>query len=331
MGCGNDAQSASPDEEEEELISAIPVETGISHVGEIAALFAGTATLEAEEEADVVAKASGVVQRLMVEEGDFVRAGQVLAELDSERSTLELAQKEANLKGLENDLNRNQELFDKNLISADTYDKIKYQYEAEKASVEMTRLNISYSSIRTPISGYVSHRMIKVGSMVNEHQPTFRVTDFDPLLAVLYVPERELNKLRTGQPARIQVDASADHFDAHIKRMSPVVDPQTGTFKVTLEVFDDSGILKPGMLALVNITYDVHNSVVLIPKQAVVQEDDASTVFVVRDSVAYQTEVVTGYNDDQAIEIVSGLESGDVVVTTGQNTLKDSSKVFVIE
>ena len=109
------------------------------------------------------------------------------------------------------------------------------------------------------------------------------------------------------------------------------MDPQTGTFKVTLEVFDDSGILKPGMLALVNITYDVHNSVVLIPKQAVVQEDDASTVFVVRDSVAYQTEVVTGYNDDQAVEIVSGLESGAVVVTTGQNTLKDSSKVFVIQ
>ena len=144
MGCGNDAQSASPDEEEEELISAIPVETGVSHVGEIAALFAGTATLEAEEEADVVAKASGVVQRLMAEEGDFVRAGQVLAELDSERSSLELAQKEANLKGLENDLMRNQELFDKNLISADTYDEIKYQYEAEKASVEMSRLNISY-------------------------------------------------------------------------------------------------------------------------------------------------------------------------------------------
>ena len=330
LGCGNDAQSASPEEDEEDVI-AIPVETGTSHVGEIAAVFSGAATLEAEEEADVVAKAAGVVQILMVEEGDYVRSGQILAKLDSERSSLELVQKEANLKRLENNLMRSQELYDKNLISADAYEQVKFQYDAEKAAVEISRLNISYSSIRTPISGYVSERMIKVGSMVSENQPTFRVTDFDPLLAVLYVPERELNKLRTGQSARIQVDASSSDFGAHIKRVSPVVDPLTGTFKVTLEVSDDSGILKPGMLALVNITYEVRKSVVLIPKQAVVKEDDASTVFVIRDSVAYQTEVVTGYSDEQAIEIVSGLESGAVVVTTGQMTLKDSARVLVIE
>jgi membrane fusion protein (multidrug efflux system) len=331
LGCGNDAQSASPDEEEEKDVTAIPVEIDVSRVGEIAAFFSGTATLEADQEADVVAKATGVVQRLLVEEGDYVRAGQILAELDSERSSLELVQMEANLKRLENDLARNQDLYDKSLISADAYEEIKYQYESELASVDLAKLNISYASIKTPISGYVSERMVKVGSMVREHEATFRVTDFSPLLAVLFVPERELNKLRVGQSARVLVDASDSPFEARIERMSPVVDPLTGTFKVTLEVSDDSGILKPGMLGLVNITYDVHDSVVLVPKQAVVQEDDASTVFVVRDSVAYQTSVVTGYNDDEEIEIVSGLEPGAVVVTTGQTTLKDSSKVFVIE
>jgi multidrug efflux pump subunit AcrA (membrane-fusion protein) len=85
------------------------------------------------------------------------------------------------------------------------------------------------------------------------------------------------------------------------------------------------------MLAQVNVTYDVHNDVILVPKQAVVVEDEESSVFVVRDSVAYRTTVETGYTDDQSIEIVSGLDPQVVVVTTGQTTLKDSSKVLVIE
>jgi membrane fusion protein (multidrug efflux system) len=331
-GCGNDAQSASPDEEQAEDLSAVPVEVGLSRFGDIAALFSGTATLEAEEEADVVAKATGVVQRLLVEEGDFVQAGDVLAELDSERSSLELMQMEANLKRLENDLARTQELYDKNLVSADAYEEVKFQFESQKAAVDLARLSISYSTIRTPIGGYVSERMIKVGSMVQEHEPVFRVTDFDPLLAVLYVPEREMTKLSPGQSSKVTVGAFAEWvFPAKIKRISPVVDPQTGTFKVTLEVFDPSGDLKPGMLSLVSITYDIHESVVLVPKEAVIMEDDEASVFVIRDSVAYKTTVETGYSDEASIEIVSGIPSEAAVVTTGQATLKDSSRVLVVD
>jgi membrane fusion protein (multidrug efflux system) len=168
--------------------------------------------------------------------------------------------------------------------------------------------------------------------MVTENQAVFRVTNFDPLLAVLYVPERELQKLRAGQPAQLEVDAVADRsFAGSIKRISPVVDPATGTFKVTVEAHDRSGLLKPGMLARVNITYDVHDSVVLVPKEAVVSEDDASTLFVIEDSVAYRRTVELGYDDAEAVEIITGLDAGLVVVTAGQTTLKDSAKVVVID
>lgn len=330
VGCGEDAKSASP-EDEGDGATAIPVETNVSRVGSISAFFSGTATLEAEEEADVVAKASGVVQRLLVEEGDYVREGQVLAELDAERSSIELTQMEANLKRLENNFVRNEELFNKTLISAEAYEQIKFQYESEKAAVELARLRIKYSNIRTPIQGVVSERMVKVGAMVAENQATFRVTDFDPLLAVLYVPERELQKLRKGQPTELVVDAVSDKsFKGKVKRISPVVDPATGTFKVTIEAYDESGLLKPGMLARVDITFDVHDDVVLVPKEAVVVEDGAATLFVVHDSVAYKRTVTTGYDDELTIEITSGLDPDLVVVTAGQTTLRDSAKVLVI-
>lgn len=329
IGCGSNAQSASPEEDQDAAV--VPVEVDTSTVGSISAYFSGTAKLEAEEEADVVAKASGVVQRLLVEEGDVVKAGQVLAELDAERSTLELSQMEANLKRLENDHRRNEELFQKRLISAETYEQVKFQYESEHAAVELARLRIKYSSIRTPINGVVSERMVKVGAMVAENQAAFRVTDFDPLLAVLFVPERELQKLRAGQPTTLVVDAFADRsFKGLIKRISPVVDPTTGTFKVTVEAYDDSGLLKPGMLARVNVTYDVHNDVVVVPKAAVVTEDEETRLFVVRDSVAYERPVKTGFDDERRVEITSGLEPGEVVVTAGQLTLRDSAKVAVI-
>ena len=331
MGCGDDAQSASPDEETEDT-SAIPVEAGTARIGVITALFTGTAILEAEEEADVVAKATGVVQRLRVEEGDYVKAGQILAELDSERSSLELVQLEANLKRIENDFKRNEELYKKKLISAATYELVMFQFESEKVSIDLARLQISYASIRTPISGFVSERMVKVGSMVAVNQAVFRVTNFDPLLAVLYVPERELSRLKKGQQATVWVDPVTDtHFEARIERIAPVIDPSTGTFKVTLEVMDESGLLRPGMLARVSVTYDVHDEVIVIPKEALILEDDASAVFVVRDSVAYKQRVETGYNNESLIEITAGLSVDDIVVTTGQNTLKDSARVSVIE
>jgi membrane fusion protein (multidrug efflux system) len=329
-GCATDANS-NPPEEEEPDVSLIPVEVDTAAFGDVSALFTGTATLEAEGEAEVVAKASGVVQRILVEEGDFVRAGQVLATLDSERSSLELTQMEANLQRMENDFKRNEELFNKQLISAETYEQVKFQFESQKAAVDLARLQIQYASIRTPIAGVVSERHVKIGNMIAQNQATFKVTDFDPLLAPLYVPERELAKLKPGQKATLVVDAVPGAvFDAAIKRISPVVDPSTGTFKVTVEVRDRTKSLKPGMLARINITYDEHKAVVLVPKEAVLQEDSESAVFVVVDSVAYRRTVETGYSDQGSIEIIAGISADEVVVTTGQTTLKDSSKVEVI-
>jgi len=215
----------------------------VTHVsqGDISAYFTGTATLEAAEEAVVVARVSGIVQELLVEEGDFIKAGQTLARLDGEKLTIELAQRESNLHKLESDYMRNQELFIKKLVSAEIFESSKFEFLTQKAAFDAAKLDLDYTAIKAPISGVVSERLIKVGNMLPMNQPTFRTTDFEPLLAVMHVPERELQKLHKGQSAKIIVAAIPNtEFSGKIKRISPVVDPTTGTFKVTIEVNDPS-------------------------------------------------------------------------------------------
>ena len=190
---------------------------------------------------------------------------------------------------------------------------------------------MTYTTVRAPFSGIVSERLIKKGNMVATHAPTFRLTDFDPLLAVMHVPERELNKLRKGQRAELRLDALyGEVFTGAIKRISPIVDPTTGTFKVTIEVRNRSRQLKPGMFGRIRIVYDTRTDVLLVPKEAILAEDDESAVYVVRDSIAYRQVVETGYSNDEHMEIISGIDAGDIIITTGQNSLRDSSKVEVI-
>ena len=328
--CSNDAQSKSPDEPEEET-PAVPVEATSVTTGDIAAFFTGTASLEAEEEALVVAKTGGVVMEIFAEEGQYVKEGQALAKLDDERLALEKSRAEAALAKLQRDYERNEELFQKSLISAEEYERIKSDYETQKAARDLAQLELTYTTVTAPFSGIVSERLIKKGNMVATHAPTFRLTDFDPLLAILHVPERELNKLSKGQRAELRLDALyGEVFTGTIKRISPIVDPTTGTFKVTVEVRDRSRQLKPGMFGRVRIVYDTREDVLLVPKEAILAEDDESSVYLIRDAMSFKQLVETGYSDDAHIEVLSGIEAGDMIITTGQNSLRDSTKVEVI-
>ncbi len=328
-GC-NGAQSA-PTEEEEEL-PALPVETAAVTEGSISAFFAGTATLVADEETDVVAKSGGIVTTIHVEEGDYVQAGQALAQLDDERLGLEVSRAGAALNRLSSDLDRNQALFDRQLISREEIERVQSDYETQKAGHDLAKLALEHTTVRSPISGVVSARMIKVGNMVQTFAPTFRVTSFNPLLAEMHVPERELNKLRIGHTASVRVDAlPLETFTGRIIRISPVVDASTGTFKVTVEVRDSSRQLKPGMFGRIGIVYDTHEGAILVPKQAVLVLDDESAVFVVRGDTAYRQVVVRGFENGEYIEVMGGLEIGSDVITTGHANLRDSSRVEVIQ
>ncbi|HUQ12100.1 MAG TPA: efflux RND transporter periplasmic adaptor subunit [Steroidobacteraceae bacterium] len=311
--------------------AAIPVEVAAPIRGEMLAMYSGTATLDAEADAEVVAKVGGEVRRLYVEEGDRVMAGQVLAQLDDRQLRLQAAQTRAALAKSQRDFNRQLELHGKGLVSAGAFEGLKYDLDNQRAADDLARLNLSYSEIRAPFAGIVATRHIKVGEEIAIGSKLFRVTDPVPLKASVFVPERELARLKPGQTATIAVDALAGRaFPAVVKLVSPTVDAATATFKVTLEVTDPKGDLKPGMFSRVGIVFERRAETLTIPRVALIDTDGSANVFVVADGKAVQRAIKTGLSNAGKIEVTEGLAGSEQVVVVGQNGLKDGNPVRVV-
>ncbi len=328
MQAEDDDEKNGADEEE---AAAIPVEVGRPTRGDIFAVYSATAALEADGEAEVVAKVGGEIVELLVEEGDIVKSGQILARLDGDRLRLETQQAKANLSKLEQEHKRNTDLRERGLISADAFENIRYEMESLRAAYNMARLELSSTEIKAPIDGIVADRYVKLGNTIIADQPVFHVSDMDPLLGYLHVPEREFRKLSPGQPARISVDAMPhESFSGVVARISPTVSPETGTFKVTVEVADSKGQLKPGMFGRFNIVFDKREQAMLVPRSAIVIGDLDTVVYVIEDGVARRRPITTGYTSDENIEILEGLEGDEEIVVVGQSGLKDGTKISIV-
>ena len=326
-------QSEAPSEAEnsEEETPPVPVETSAPVRGDVYAMYTGTAPIEAYAEADVIAKVAGEVRELLVEEGEQVSKGQVLARLDGERLRLELNESQAKLRKLQRDYERNIDLKAKGLISDGDFEKIKYEMEALEAAFNLASLELDYTQIRAPIEGVVAERFVKLGNTISEGDALFKVTSLDPLVAYLHVPEREYRHISPGQPVGIEIDALADEtIVAAVSRVSPIVDPQTGTFKITVEIVDKTRRIKPGMFGRIGVIYDVHENALQIPRSAIIEDQGAASVFVIDGDRATRRPVSTGFSNRGMVEITNGLQDGEQVVTVGQGSLKQDSRVTVI-
>lgn len=326
LACAGDQDEDTDDDE-----AAVPVETVMPSRADINAVYSGTAAIEAFADATVIAKVGGEVREILVEEGDDVVTGQVLARLDGDRLRLEVQQADARLQKLKRDYQRNIDLKSKGLISAGDFEKIQYEMEALQASFGLAKLELDYTEIRAPIDGVVSERFIKLGTTIDVNARTFQVTSLEPLVSYLHIPEREYRRIDPGQPATIHIDAlHGARFTASVARISPVVDPATGTFKITIEVSDPTRRLKPGMFGRTSIVYDSRPNVLQIPRGAIIEDSTSSIVFVVADGVAEKRTIKTGYAEGGYVEIVEGLDDRDEIVFVGHTNLKDGSKVSVI-
>ena len=331
QGC-MDKVNGEEGKDETESALAIPVEAAKVATSDMAAFYTGTATLEADKQATVVSQITGVVLKVNAEEADFVNAGQVLAVVETDRYAHEVERTNASLKRLQTDFHRKKELFAKQLVSTEDFERTNAEYEAQKAAYELAKLDLAYTSIRAPITGYISERMVRAGNLVQLHQPVYHITSYDPLLAVLHVPERELRVLSNGLPVSMAVDAwPGESFAGEVIRISPVIDTNTGTFRVTTRIEDHGQMLKPGLFGRVEILYDLHENVPVIPRNAVVTEDELSHVFVINEgSDASRRAVQLGYEANGRVEVTEGLSIGETVVTAGKGSLSDGSRVEVV-
>ena len=203
-GCGVGEASVA-DSEAIQAATPVPVQVVRPFREDIFATYSATATISSDADAPVVARVNGDVVQLLVEEGEYVSAGQALARLDGERLRLEMLAALADLRQAQAEFERNANLAERGLISAAAFDNLKFDLQALEASYELKKLNYGYSAIRAPIAGVVASRNIKPGQHLNVSDVAFRITDTRELIAYLQIPQSELPKFSAGDGASLTV------------------------------------------------------------------------------------------------------------------------------
>jgi len=322
---GKKKKGKDDDEDKEE---AVPVEISELALGPIEAVLAFSANLEAENQVSVVAEAQRQVTELLTEEGKRVRRGQVLMRLQNEAQHSALAKVKSQVAKAEREFARQERLYKQDLISEETYNNANYELEQLRISQADAERELGYTEVRAPISGTVTSRMINLGDQVQIGQALFEIIDFNSIVARIYVPEKHLAELRTGLPANVSAQAAAGlDYACNVKRIAPIVDPKSGTVKVTVAVGAQPG-LRPGMYVDVNLITATHNEAVLVPKRAVVYDNDQMFVYRMKGEDRVERIFIESLlADKHSVEPVSGLEAGDRVVVAGQAGLKEGALV----
>jgi membrane fusion protein (multidrug efflux system) len=327
-GCDAGAESLA-EAEQVDTTMPVPVEVGYPVRSDIFATYQATTTIASDGDAPVIPRVPGEVVELLVEEGDMVAAGDILARLDGKRLELEMLASKADLERVRGEFERFADLNNRGLVSDAAYDELKYELDALKATYELSKLNYDYSAIRAPISGVVSARNVKLGQTIGTQTPAFQITDTSELVAYLTIPQTELEKFAAGHAATLSVDSMpGEQFDAEVIRISPTIDVRNGTFRATALIDNEDGSLAPGMFARFEIAYEMHEDALTIPARAVVTEDEISSVYVVRDGLVTRRAIRTGIQNGDEVEVLEGLSDADQVVVVGHSALREGSRVL---
>lgn len=322
-------QSDGDSDEEKEKEEAVPVSVAVLERGRIESVLRFSTNLEAEEQVKVLSEAAREVTALYVEEGDRVRRGQVLVRLEDEEQRNELARIESQLVKARRELAREENLFEQRLISEQAFNDAHYEVEQLEIALADAERELSYTEVRAPIAGTITQRLVKVGDHVTVNEHLFDIIDFDSIVARVYVPEKELPRIAVGQPARITAEAAGgEERRGEVDRIAPVVDARSGTVKVTVAIPPEEGLL-PGMYVSVELVTDVHEDALLVPKRALVYDDDQLFIFRVGEDDRVERLLVRPVLEDLThIEPADDvLSAGDRIVVAGQAGLKDGSRV----
>ncbi len=303
-------------------------------------------SLKAPETVTVSPKKAGIIRKMWVKEGDPVRKGQVLVELDDIDARLQMERAEANLRQIEasletnrNTLHRYEKLFESKVIPQQTYDDIKLKVKLDEARLDLARAelnlakqNLSDHQITSSINGVVNLKIASIGEHVNvaPKDGILTLVQMDPLDLEFYVPETWASKVRLGSRVQFLVKAfSEEKFSATVHFISPTADPTTRNVRMKAIVSNPQYRLKPGFFAEVNIPTGTRTDAILIPESSLLSQEGKYYAFIVQEGIARRKEIETGLRLEGKVEILKGIQRGDRLITVGHEQLSDGMKVKI--
>jgi membrane fusion protein (multidrug efflux system) len=318
-------------EKEEKGRTPIPVSVAEVGVGAVSSYITSTANLVPENEVKILAEAEGRVAELRVEEGGRVGKGEILATLAHDDAEIALKKAELKADNLRVARERAGRLVGDNLMSRESFDKIAMDDQVSQQELAEAKWKLEKAMIRAPFSGRITVRDLKLGQHVRPGDPLFTISDFDPLIARIYLPERDVLGLREGREVRITLKADErTRCRGRIRQISPVVDTATGTVKVTVEASAVPSEVRPGAFVTIDIVRETHAQAALLPREAIIRELQDAYVFVAKGEVAEKRTVSLGLEEGGRVEALTGISPGDRVIVAGQGGLKQGSPIKVV-
>lgn len=311
--------------------SAVPIAVAHVEVGQAQNRYVTTTTLEAESRADLRSRTTGTVEELLVEEGQLVKEGQILLVLEDDDLKLREASAQIELDRVQMEYARLKRMHDAGVLAPQEYETIQIDLKKAKADLEAARLQLSYTRVRAPFSGQVVRRMVDLGAHVTGGDLLFVMMDVDPLLARVFIPANRLGGVAAGQKVDMTVDSTAEMLHGTISLVSPIVDPETGTVKVTAELDNAPDRVRPGDFAEVRVVTDSRENALLVPSIAVFEEQGKKILYVAADGTASRRVVEVGFIDEGYTEILGGIQAQDLIVVKGQRNLRDEVPVEILE
>ncbi len=302
--------------------------------------------VEPEKKVEVYSHLSAYVKNIVKEEGDYVKENDVLAQLDDteiiisyNQAKIQLDQAKLNLEEAESNFIRSQELVKRSLVSEQDFQTTEAQFKQSQLEYQNRtenfnnfKLRLGWTKIRALSEGYITERLIEAGDRVNTNTQVYTIEDFNPLLIRVFVPTSDAINLALGMSAEVTTDILKGlEFEGKVKLINPRIDVETGTVKVTVEVFDNSLRLQPGMFVKVQIAIGMKENILIIPRKAILYKQNKSYVFVLNRRQVSQREVLLGLFEEDHVEVTEGLNEGEIIIIVGVEGLKEGQRVDVIQ
>ncbi len=287
-------------------------------------------TANANESIDVTAKVSNLVTALRFTEGQQVRSGDLLVELDGSQARAELAIAEAAVTESRSQYKRSQELYTTKALSEAQLDQIEAALKANEARVAVAQARLRDTVIRAPFAGRVGLRRVSLGSLVNPGTVITTLDDTATIKLDFTVPETYLSTLAPGLPVTaVSIAYPGKVFEGKVSSVDTRVDPSTRSVTVRALVPNPDGLLKPGMFLNVRLARGTADAL-LVPEQALVPEQGDVFVFVLDGDTVEKRLIRTGQRRVGDVQVLQGLAAGDRVVTEGTQKLRDGARVDVV-
>lgn len=288
-------------------------------------------TTMANESVNITSKVSERVSRIRFEEGELVKANQVLVELDTDEARANLAVASADFSESRSNFKRAEELDRTKSISQSELKQLQSAMEADQARVQAATARLSDLTIRAPFDGRVGLRRISAGSLVSPGTIITTLDDLDTIKLDFSLPEVLMAKLKPGlEISATSIAYPGMAFDGQVISIDTRVDPVTRSIAIRARLPNTEGLLRPGMLMSVVLIQEDLDALV-IPEQALISEQSRQYVFVIEDGRAEKRQVSTGRRRPGELEITSGLAEGEMIVVEGTQRLQVGSEVEILK